>query len=226
MLGCQTCNQDTNEKWWLLTRQNNSGVGERAIILYNETLSTIEKKLPIPATLSSPHALDFDGKTLWVGGAGTNESLYELDPGNGAVISTIPNIRTEGISLVQEGIWYSATLGGNLVLIRRDGTIRATSNVNSNTVQDIAAYGFCKMYYVVNGATDPIIEVDLLNKTENTILDTQVSTLYTLTIKDGNFIVIGSNNEIIRFDMVSGAKVSANAIPVSGWITAIAPYSK
>ena len=225
LLSCCEKQQNPGEKWWLLTRPDGAGVGERGIILYNETNTTIEATLPIPAGLTSPHALDFDGKSLWVGGMGDNESLYELDPANGNVLSEISNKRTEGIALVEEGIWYSGRR--NVNLIGFDGTQKASVSVDPSvtTIQDIAVSGFCSLCYVVNGAMDPIIEIDMLNSNEHTLFDTQVSKLYTLTVKDANFVVIGTSNNIIRFNR-SGVVVGDHPTSIKGWITAIAPYKQ
>ena len=90
-------------KWWILTHKNYE---EPGIYLYNETTETIELKLDLPENLESPHALAYDGESLWVGGIGEKESIYQLNPENGAIISEIKNIKTEGIALLDEYLYY------------------------------------------------------------------------------------------------------------------------
>jgi len=92
------------QKWWILTHRKYQSPG---ISLYNETTLTIELELDLPENLESPHALAYDGTSLWVGGNGENESIYELNPETGAIKSEIRNISTEGIAVQDDYLYYS-----------------------------------------------------------------------------------------------------------------------
>lgn len=218
-----SCSKDDNKpdtKWWILVHSygnyNNAG-----IYLYNETNSVVERKLNLPDEIDSPHALAFDGKSLWLGGMGNNESIYELNPIDGSVISKISNTRAEGIAFLNEDLYYACD--GNINRIKKDGTPIKSFSIPTNTIQDIA-FSNSTLYYVVNSDTDPIIKFNLETEENNTVINTNVVGLYTLAIWRNDFIVIDDLNEIRRFDIVSGEKISDNKIYIDGWITAIALY--
>jgi len=210
---------NTEIKWWLLVYPNNENSG---IYLYNETKSKVEISFNIPENLTSPHALDYDGKSLWVGGMGDDQSIYELSPIDGSILSEIKNIETEGIACSNDEIYYSSN--NEIHRIKKDGIPIETYLVSPNVViQDIDIYNSI-LYYVENGATDPIIKFDQLTQKSDTILYSNVSRLYTLATTEDNFIVVNDLNEIRRFDINSGEIVSDIKINIEGWITAIAPY--
>ena len=200
------------------------------IYLYNETESTIENILPLPEPDGSPHALDFDGTSLWLGGRRSNNTngiisynpIYEIDPDNGEIISSIDNVSASGIALQDNYIYYSSF--GQIVKITKDGEFIESIPIETAITSDIAIHN-SKKYYSFNGETDPIIMIDETNNQEEFILETNVPDLYTLAIRDDNFVVV-SNNHFRRFDLVSGEFLSDNKIEIDGWITAIAPYSR
>ena len=217
-------NIDSDTKWWILTRPNNNSVGESEIVLYNETKSIIERTIDLPTQADSPHALEFDGEFLWLGGMGGNESIYKLNPEDGTVISELTNIRTEGISYLNGELYYS--FYGRIYKINEDGTpIQEIILETDNNPSDIAINN-SSIYYVYNGAIDPIIKINQTDSTEETITETEVTGLYTLTIHNDNLIVTTNSNSIRRFDINSGERISDTETIIEGWITAIAPYNK
>ena len=214
-----TINSDT--KWWILVHPTH---GNEGIYLYNETNSSIEKIIELPNQVDSPHALEFDGEFLWLGGMGENESIYKLNPEDGTVISELTNIRTEGISYLNGELYYS--FYGKINRISQDGTpIQEIALSTNNNPTDIEINDSV-MYYVHNGPIDPIVKINPTNSTEETIVETQVSGLYTLAVHDDNLIVITNFNEIRRFDITTGEKISDTETIIEGWITAIVPYDK
>lgn len=210
-------NSDT--KWWILVHPTH---GNEGIYLYNETNSSIERIIELPNQMSSPHALDFDGEFLWLGGMGNEESIYKLSPDDGTVISEIVDKRTEGIKFLNGEIYYS--LYGRINKITEDGTfIEEILLPTSQNPTDIAIKNSV-LYYVENGVTDPIFKFNLENSNDGLIVNTEVDALYTLTILNDNLIVVTNNNEIRRFNINSGELVSDSVINIDGWITAITPY--
>ena len=223
-----SASENNDIKWWILVHPS---YGNPGIYLYNETNSTIENILPLPDSNGSPHALDFDGSSLWLGGASsinttngilTHNPIYELNPDNGEVISTIDNIRTEGISVSNNHIYYSTY--GQIIEITKTGTFVSSTSVENTTINDIAICNSIK-YYVYNGSIDPIIKVNEASGQDEFILETDIPNLYTLSIRDDNFVVV-SNNHFRRFDINTGEHLSDIKIEINGWITAIAPYNK
>jgi hypothetical protein len=217
-------NIDSDTRWWILTRPNNNSVGKSEIVLYNETKSIIERTIDLPNQADSPHALEFDGEFLWLGGMGGNESIYKLNPEDGTVISELTNIRTEGISYLNGELYYSSY--GRIYQISQDGTpIQEITLATDNNPSDIAINN-SSIYYVYNGAIDPIIKINQTDSTEETIAETEVTGLYTLAIHNDNLIVMTNSNAIRRFDINSGERISDTETIIEGWITAIVPYNK
>jgi hypothetical protein len=217
-------NIDSDTRWWILTRPNNNSVGKSEIVLYNETKSIIERTIDLPNQADSPHALEFDGEFLWLGGMGGNESIYKLNPEDGTVISELTNIRTEGISYLNGELYYSSY--GRIYQISQDGTpIQEITLATDNNPSDIAINN-SSIYYVYNGAIDPIIKINQTDSTEETIAETEVTGLYTLAIHNDNLIVTTNSNAIRRFDINSGERISDTETIIEGWITAIVPYNK
>mgnify|MGYP003114625629 CR=1 FL=1 len=216
-------NDDTDTKWWILTRTNNNNIGEPEIVLYNETTSTIEKKIDLPSGFSSPHALDYDGESLWIGGFHGSASILQLSPIDGAILTEIENIRTQGIACIDNYIYYSGS--SNIYKIDRQGVPIETIPTQSSVIQDIAITNLT-IYYVFNGSIDPIIRINPTNSTEETITETEVTGLNTLAIHNDHLIVTTNSNAIRRFDINSGERISDTETIIEGWITAIVPYLK
>ena len=207
-------------KWWILTHRNYEAPG---IYLYNETTSTIELKLDLPANLESPHALEYDGESLWVGGVGENESIYQLNPENGGIISEIKNIKTEGIALLGEYLYYSDNKTINK--IEKNGAfIEGILTKNSSyNIPDIAIANN-HLYYLRYSETEPVIKLNLSNKKESGIPMTESTGTYCLAISNNEIITLNPFNEISRFNLSTGKFISSTTTIIKGWITAIAPY--
>ncbi len=213
-------------KWWILVHPS---YGNPGIYLYNETESTIENIIPLPEPDGSPHALDFDGQSLWIGGARSNfnngiityNPIYEINPITGEVISTIENIRTEGISVSGNHIYYATD--GQINKITKTGTLVNSISVDDSGITDFELHN-SKKYYVYNSTTDPIIRINETTGQNEFILETNTPSLYTLSIRDDNFVVV-SNNHFRRFDLNTGQHISDIKIEIEGWITAITPFN-
>lgn len=212
--------EDYEYRWWILTHKNYESPG---IYLYNETTLEVELKIDLPENLESPHALAYDGESLWVGGIGENESIYQLNPENGAIISQIQNIRTEGIALLNEYVFYSNEKIINK--IEKNGTLveEIITQNSSYNIPDIAIYG-SNLYYLRYSEIEPVIKLGLSSKRESRIPLTESTGTYCLTIFNNEIITINPFNEIIRFNLNTGEFISNNPTIIEGWITAIAPY--
>jgi len=209
--------QDTDSKWWILIHPTH---GNEGIYLYNETTSSIERKIELPNGFSSPHALDFDGESLWLGGFHDSASLLKLSAIDGSIQSEIKNIRTEGIACLDDYIYYSGS--SSIYKIDKTGKLIQTISTETEVIQDIAI-NESTIYYVFNGAIDPIIKIGSTG--EERITDSEVSSLYTLAIRNENLAVVTNNNEIRRFEINTGEKISDTKLNLEGWITAIVPYN-
>ena len=232
---CSACNRDLTEdiifpsvienteyKWWILTHKNYESPG---IYLYNETTSTIELKIDLPENLKSPHALAYDGVSLWVGGNGENESIYQLNPETGAIISEIRNIKTEGIALLDEYLYYSSDQVINK--IEKNGTfVEAIPTKNSSyNIPDIAIYGSF-LYYLRYSENESVIKLKLSTKTESAVPIIQSTGTYCLAVFENEIVTVTALNEISHSNIRTGAFISTNPTEIKGWITAIAPYSQ
>ncbi|WP_341216338.1 hypothetical protein [uncultured Wocania sp.] len=215
---------DSDTRWWILTRPNNNNIGESEIILYNETKSIIERTIDLPTQADSPHALEFDGEFLWLGGMGGNESIYKLNPEDGTVVSELTSIRTEGISYLNGELYYS--FYGKIYQISQNGTLIQEITLSTNNNPSDIAINNSSLYYVYNGTIDPIIKINQTDSTEETIAETEVTALYTLAIHNDNLIVTTNSNAIRRFDISSGKRISDTETIIEGWITAIVPHNK
>lgn len=207
-------------KLWILKHKRYQ---EPGIYLYNETTSTIELELELPEHLESPHALAFDGTSLWVGGNGENESVYQINPQTGAIVSQIPNIITEGIAIDEDYLYYS---NNNMInKIEKNGTLVdeiSTKNASLN-IPDIAIYND-DLYYLRYSEKEPIVKLDLSDKKESFIDIAESTGTYCLTVFNNDIVTITPFNEISRFNLKTGKLISTQFTGIEGWITAIAPY--
>ncbi len=222
---CNAPAQETSDvKWWLLVRPDNNDVGKPGIYLFNETKSTVEYILNIPAKITSPHALDHDGKSLWIGGMGNNSSILELNPEDGSVRSEIKNIRTGGIACDKNNeLWFSTYSG--IYKITYNGVKLDSFQVSSNVIQDIAINSK-KLFYLINGEYDHITEVDKINKQEHSNFNINQTATYAFAIRGENLVVIDDFNDINQFNIETKELVSVDFTNIKGWITAIAPYKE
>lgn len=219
-----------DKKIWLLQnrRYANSGID-----LYNETTGALEVELDLPEGIESAHALAYDGEFLWVGGIGENESLYKLDPQTGGTISEIPNIRTEGIAVDGNYLYYSVYETNTINKIKKDGVFVETITVKNidydQTIKDIAIDGDNLYYlrYLSYTETQPIVKINLSDKDESLVALSESIDTYSLTIFNGEIVGVTSTNYISRFNQFPGDLISSNPVhedSENSWITAIAPY--
>ncbi|WP_194766077.1 hypothetical protein [Tamlana sp. I1] len=214
--------EEIEYKWWILTHRSYAKPG---IYLYNETTSTIELKLDLPKGLESPHALAFDGESLWVGGVGEDESIYQLNPENGAIISEIPNIKTEGIAVLDEFIYYSdykniKKIDKNGVLIETIATKNSSYNIPDIAIDDT------NLYYLRYSENEPVVKLRLSSREENKIALSESTGTYCLTVAKNEIITINPFNEIVHFNLRTGEFILNSPTIMEGWATAIAPYEE
>lgn len=211
-----------DKKLWLLKHRKYEKPG---IYLYNETSGLLEIELDLPKALESPHALAYDGESLWVGGIGENESIHQIDPQTGAILSEISGIRTEGIAVDKDYLYYSVYETNIINKIEKNGTFVEeiiTQNA-SLSIPDIAIDGN-NLYYLRYTATEPVVKLNLSNKNEIFIALAESVDTYSLAIFNSEIIGVTLLNGISRFEQNSGDFISSNLTGIEGWITAIAPY--
>lgn len=211
-----------DKKLWILKHRRYQ---EPGIYLYNETSGILELELDLPKDLESPHAIAFDGESLWVGGIGEDETIYELDPQTGETLSEIPNIKTEGIAVDENYLYYSVYETNSIIKIDKNGTFIeeiVTKNA-SLSIPDIAIDGN-NLYYLRYTETDPVVKLNLSSRDESFIeLGGSIDT-YSLTIFNSEIVGVTLFNGISRFRQHSGSFISSNLTGIEGWITAIAPH--
>ena len=213
-------------KFYMLVRdQGLPANGE--VILYNLTDSLIEARFDTPPGLLSPHALAWDGESLWVGGAYSTDSLYRIDPADGTVQGVLPHIRTEGLATAATTIWYSTVspIADSLIQISREGVRLRAITVADPVVNDLDTDNEW-LYYVVNDDTDRIVRVNWNSGAAADFITNAVdgSQLYTIAVY-GDFIYVIDNqtqgNTLRMFDRASGGFISDARVHVDRWITAL-----
>ncbi|WP_157614136.1 DUF5050 domain-containing protein [Pseudotamlana agarivorans] len=209
-------------KWWILTHKNYQKPG---IYLYNEQTGAIEVELKLPKGLQSPHALAYDGASLWVGGIGENESIYQLDPVSGDVLSEIPNIITEGLAIQDEYIYYSSE--NAIHKIMKNGTV-VESIQTENTALNISDIAISEnlLYYLRYAETGPIVKLNLTSKSETPINTVETSGTYCLSFVENKLVTVSNLNEINQNSSRTGELISSTPTGIEGWITAIALHEK
>lgn len=211
-----------DKKLWILKHRKYQKPG---IYLYNETSGFLEIELDLPKDLESPHALAYDGEFLWVGGIGEDESIHQLDPQTGAILSEIPNIRTEGIAVDKDYLYYSVYETNIINKIEKNGTFVeeiVTKNA-SLSIPDIAIDGN-NLYYMRYTVTEPVVKLNLSSKKESFIALAGSIDTYSLAIFNSEIVGVTLLNGVSRFEQNSGDFISSNLTDIEGWITAIAPY--
>lgn len=220
--GSDTCFHTDPGTVWVLVHPSDAPQGA-GIYLFDEAQQQILAQLPLPPGVTSPHALAWDGASLWLGDMAAG-SIYEIDPDSGAVLSTLPGIRTEGIAVDNGTLWYSGEAPGsfdmNLVHIERDGTLLGSIQLDVPVVQDLALVDGSP-YYLINDDVDRIVRVDPATGTSTDVAQNVYVAPYSLAY-DGAHFAVAIDGIIRRFDPTTGALVSEDPFGVPGWITAIA----
>jgi len=211
-----------DKKLWLLKHRKYQDSG---IHLYNETSGVLEVELDLPDGLESPQALAYDGEFLWVGGIGEEESIHQIDPLTGATLSVIPNIRTEGIAVDEDYLYYSVYETNIINKIEKNGTFVEEIVVKnaSLSIPAIAINGN-SLYYLRFTETEPVVKLNLSSKNESFIDISESIDTYSLTIFNNEIVGVSLLNGIKRFNKNTGNIISSSITDIDGWITAIAPH--
>ncbi len=208
---------------WVLIHPSEAPDGP-GIFLFDEEQQQVLAHLDLPPQVTSPHALAYDGTSLWLGEMGSQGAIHELDPVTGDVRSTIAGVRTEGIAVDGDTLWYAgedpSTFAMNLMHIRRDGTVLDTLPMTAPVVQDLTFDG-SSLYYLINDDQDRVLRVDPVTGAESQLFDQVFVAPYALAF-DGQHLAVAADGTIKRYDPVTGAQVSSGPLGVAGWISAIA----
>lgn len=223
-----SCNSDDDSnppieadtKWWVLVHpiQGNEG-----IYLFNETTSEVERKIDLPVGFSQPQAIAFDGESIWISGSHDTASIMEINPENGEIVSEIAGIKARGL-VVLENNFYVSNFNTIDRLDKEGNYEEVVLDLEGNVIQDLA-YKNSSLYYVLNDNNDPIVKVNLLDSSQETVLEFgtfEVST--NLTIRDNDFVIVTQFDQIKRINIESGQVVSQTDLPIEGAITSIVPY--
>lgn len=206
---------------WVLVHPSDAPLGP-GLFLFDETRHEILRQLPLPAGVTSPHALTWGGHSLWLGGIDDDPGLRELDPADGHVVSRIPSVFTEGIAIDGDTLWWTGIADARTPLFHaaRDATFLRTSTLDEVSVQDLANVEGT-LYYLVNDDLDRIMRFDPETESATEIARHVHVAPYSLGF-DGTSLAVAVDGRIRRYDPVTGALVRDSAFEVPGWITAIA----
>ena len=207
---------------WMIVHPSDAPRGP-GLYLFDESRNQVVSHLPLPDELESPHALAWDGESLWLGGAGLDSAVYELDSVDASVRSRLPNIRTEGITIEGDTLWLADddNFGSvRLVRLARDGTELFSALLPTTTLQDLTiARG--ALYYLVNDGVDRIVRFDRATGASVDLVRGVHVAPYSLAF-DGAHLVVAVEGTLRRYDPATGELVRVSSIDVPGWITALA----
>jgi streptogramin lyase len=187
-------------------------------------------RLPLPAELTSPHGLAYDGDSLWLTGF-TEErgGIYELNPVTGFVRSALDAEPSKGIAVDGDGLWvHDAT---NLIRIDHSGAVTQKRQGRTN-IQDVAFDG-TDVLYLTNREMGMVTRVSPANQATtlaNPVTRGGVSDAF--AIWDGALWVVDhalgdeevpTGTTVLReVDPHTGLLLSSAVLRVEGWVTAIA----
>jgi hypothetical protein len=183
-------------------------------------------KIDLPIGYSSPQAIDFDGKSIWISGGHSGASILEISPESGEIINEIEGVHARGLVVLND-YFYVSNFNSIDRLDRQGNFEEKIIDIEDNVIQDLA-YKDQSLYYVFNNNNDPIIKVNLLDNTQETVIElgtTEVST--NLAILDNDLIMVNRFDQIRRINIDSGQIISETdlPIPIEGVITSITPYN-
>lgn len=205
---------------WVLVHPSDAPRGP-GLFLFDEARQEVIRQLPLPDGCTSPHALAWDGRSLWLGGVDVEPAIRELDPADGRVLSRWPGAVTEGIAFDGDTFWYAAVLSSltPLVHVARDGTTLGSVTLSEVAVQDlVSAEG--ALYYLVNDDADRIMRFDTATGSATELARNVDVAPYSLGF-DGTHLAVAVDGRIRRYDPSTGALVREGPFAVPGWITAI-----
>lgn len=207
---------------WVLVHPSDAPLGP-GLYLFDEDRQVVVRRLPAP-DISSPHALAWDGESLWLGGADLDDpAVVQMDPLDGRELSRWPGVWTEGIAFDGTDFWYGPMEPQDRLIRRVDhsGSVLASFTLaDGDVVQDmVSANG--ALYYLVNDDEDRIVRVDTESGSTVEVARGVHQAPYSLGF-DGTYLAVAVDGRILRFDTDSGALVRDDPFAVLGWITAIA----
>lgn len=206
---------------WVLIHPTDAPMGP-GLFLFDEANQEVVRRLPLPDGVTSPHALAWDGTSLWLGGIDSEPGVREIDPEDGRVLSMWPGVQTEGVATEGGRYWYAAVADAfqPLVEVTRDGTRVASFSLTESTIQDLVAADSA-LYYLVNDAEDRVMRVDPETGEVTSLASSVDLAPYALGF-DGTSLVVAARGTARRFDPRTGGLVRESAFGLPGWVTAIA----
>lgn len=209
--------------WWVLMHPNGASAPGPGIHLVDTVSVTLLRTLPLPEDAESPHGLAAEADRVWLADM-TSGKIYHLRPDDGSVIATLPGGRTEGLAITSTGYWSADEDWPEMWIQhhRLTGGVDFSLRVNSSTVNDLA-YDGNFIYYVINGATDPIMRIDVHTNEEITLVPTTTSALYTLAYDGQNLVIDIGDGLMYMYDAATGDDLVPIEHGIGGWVTAIAP---
>ena len=206
---------------WVLVHPTNAPLGP-GLFLFDEARQAIIRRLPLPDGVTSPHALAWDGRSLWLGGVDAEPGIREIDPADGRVLSRWAFAVTEGIAIDGDTLWYAAVISTliPLVHVAGDGTTLESITLPEVTVQDLVMADGA-LYYLVDDDADRIMRFDPATRSSTELVRNVDVAPYSLGF-DGAHLAVAVDGRIRRYDPSTGALESDRPFAVPGWITAIA----
>ncbi len=203
---------------WVVVHPSDAPSGA-GMYLFDESAQEVLRQLPLPDGVTSPHAILWDGSSLWLGGHDRVPAIREIDPETGAVRSLWAGVVTEGVATDGESYFYVADAISPLLRVDRAGTVLSSIALPEGTIQDLV-WARGALYYLVNDGPDRIVRLDPETGAREDVARTGLGAPYSLGF-DGTFVVVAMNGRAYRFDPETGELVSDSDFAVPGWITAI-----
>lgn len=208
-------NSDIHAQWWVLSTN-----GSPQINLYNHQSVRVERSFRVPAQLSNPQALAFDGESLWVGGTGSNAAVYQLNPADGSIISIVENIETKGLSYANGQVWY---LNGN--------TVRSLPNANGESASlpvsidgNVTDFSMSDTHlFTVNSNFGEVKKYRLNATSEEASFWTGIDGAQNISTIDNSFNIVTESNAFCTFNADNGNMNNDIPIATPTDVTAIAP---
>lgn len=203
---------------WVLVHPSDAPLGA-GIYRFDEARQQILAQLPLPPGATSPHGLAWDGTSLWLGDVGTppDDVLYQLAP-DGTVLQRLAGFGSEGVAVDGDTLWVA--VAAELVQITHEGRVLRRIPIAGSTVQDLVLAGGA-LDYLVNDDLDRIVHVDPTTSVSSELARGLYVAPYSLGY-DGASLAVAVDGMILRFEPMTGARLSSSAFAVPGWITAIA----
>jgi hypothetical protein len=215
--------------WWALVHPSDAPLGP-GLYLIDEETQEIQRYLALPPEAESPHGLAFDGTSLWVSDI-VLQAVLQIDPDTGAVLSTIPDVISEGLVAQQGNLWYGTdeyqpAQATSFVRISPSGDVLDVVKLADSTIMNDIAHDGSSLYYAINDESDRILEVDPVTGAQVELAKNVAESgmIYTLAFDGQSLALIDmlpSGNVLRRFDPATGAEVSAKPFGVPGWVTAL-----